>query len=282
MKKIEQDLLFDSNDTFRIVLIGCVQLEEAKILELLYHEAKLNVLEGKYPCPSSDDCEMLAAIQARIELGHYNPDLHTPTFFKYLAFISCGGRNKLHDWLPAHCLQTRWFWLPGLRPKQGQEHRILDRFREIPASTPVAKLVRRYLEFCWTLPYYGAAMFPGQVERCVRGVATLFNHPDIPVLVAINREGVHLIDQSEPSVLLSLHHKELSWKLCPSPRPQSPHCLPSLLLQFQAPSHLKLLQVFSHQKFYMVCAAVFTSAPCRKNPGSLARLSLVTLNEQGT
>jgi hypothetical protein len=32
----------------------------------------------------------------------------------------------------------------------------------IPNNAPVSKLVRKYLEFCWSLPYYGSAFFHGQ------------------------------------------------------------------------------------------------------------------------
>lgn len=56
-----------------------------KILELLYEEAKWNILEGRYVC-RNEDCEMLAGIQAKLELESYDRDIHTPDFFKYLAF----------------------------------------------------------------------------------------------------------------------------------------------------------------------------------------------------
>lgn len=52
------------------------------MLELLYEEAKYNVLEGRYPLEVSHYI-MLGGLQARIELGPYNPHLHTPDFFRY-------------------------------------------------------------------------------------------------------------------------------------------------------------------------------------------------------
>jgi hypothetical protein len=51
-------------------------------LDLLYEEAKYNILEGRYPCEVSHYI-MLGGIQARIELGPYNPQVHTTQFFRY-------------------------------------------------------------------------------------------------------------------------------------------------------------------------------------------------------
>jgi hypothetical protein len=50
-------------------------------LEILYEEAKQNILDGRYPCETSD-YEMLAGVQARLELGVYDPQVHTPEFFR--------------------------------------------------------------------------------------------------------------------------------------------------------------------------------------------------------
>ena len=54
---------------------------DPRILELLYEEAKFNILEGRYPCETSD-YDMLAGLQARLELGAFDADIHTPDFFK--------------------------------------------------------------------------------------------------------------------------------------------------------------------------------------------------------
>ena len=39
-----------------------------------------------------------------------------------------------------------------------------------------------------------SAFFEGQIEQPVRGLTSLMTHQDIPVLVAINSRGVHVID----------------------------------------------------------------------------------------
>lgn len=56
-----------------------------KILELLYEEAKYNVLKGRYPF-EIQDCDVLAGIQARLELGPFNPQIHTAEFFRFEHF----------------------------------------------------------------------------------------------------------------------------------------------------------------------------------------------------
>jgi hypothetical protein len=38
------------------------------------------------------------------------------------------------------------------------------------------------------------AFFQGQVEQPVRGLTSLITHQDVPVLVAINAQGVYIID----------------------------------------------------------------------------------------
>lgn len=57
--------------------------------------------------------------------------------------------------------------------------------------------MRKYLEFCWGLPCYGAAFFQGQIERPVRGLASWITNRDLPILIAINSFGVYIIDDSQ-------------------------------------------------------------------------------------
>lgn len=127
---------------------------------------------------------MLGGIQARIELGPYNPQVHSTHYF----------REEQAKYLPSHVRKSAtWTWLP-ISSKNSAEVRLLEQFKRIPTSATNRKLMRKYLEFCWTLPYYGAAFFEGQVEQPVRGLTSLMTHQDIPVLVAINARGIYVID----------------------------------------------------------------------------------------
>lgn len=121
---------------------------DPKILDLLYEEARYNILEGRYPCETIHYIS-LGGIQARIELGPYNPQVHTIQFF----------RENQSRFLPAHLRRTAWSWL-RISGKNSPEVRLLEQYKRIPPSTPTRKLIHKYLEFCWALPYYGLVAFP--------------------------------------------------------------------------------------------------------------------------
>ncbi|CAB3374129.1 Hypothetical predicted protein [Cloeon dipterum] len=220
------------------------RIKEQKVLELLYEEAKYNILEGRYPCEVSHYI-MLGGLQARIELGPYDPHNHTPEFF----------RQQHGDFLPAHVRRgAGWAWLP-VSSKRSPEVRLLEAFKSVPAATPVKRLIRKYLEFCWALPYYGSAFFNGQIEQPVRGLTSLITHQDIPVLVAVNERGIHVIDEIQCTVLLGLKYEELSWEYARPSQEDSPDCLPCLFIQFMVVENgarvSKILQVFSKQAIMM-------------------------------
>lgn len=63
---------------------------DERVLEMLYAEAKYNIIEGRYPCEMSQYI-MLGSIQARIELGPYNPQFHTINFFRFDSVSSSSG-----------------------------------------------------------------------------------------------------------------------------------------------------------------------------------------------
>jgi hypothetical protein len=49
--------------------------------------------------------------------------------------------------------------------KNSPEARLIEQFKAIPSNASPKRLVRKYLEFCWSLPYYGSAFFHGQVQQ---------------------------------------------------------------------------------------------------------------------
>ena len=66
-------------------LIAVISPRDHKILELLYEEAKYNILTGRYPCEISDYI-MLGGIQARLELGPYDMGIHTPSYMRTVLY----------------------------------------------------------------------------------------------------------------------------------------------------------------------------------------------------
>ena len=80
---------------FRIFKFLTPYYRDHKILELLYEEAKYNILTGRYPCEISDYI-MLGGIQARLELGPYDMTIHTPSYFRTIMYRSV---NLVIGWL---------------------------------------------------------------------------------------------------------------------------------------------------------------------------------------
>ncbi|XP_067003872.2 putative FERM domain-containing protein FRMD8P1 isoform X4 [Anabrus simplex] len=178
--------------------------------------------------------------------------------FQRNVFFSKRDEEKIKEqqdkFLPAHVSRSNWSWL-RISGKNSPEVRLLEQFKRIPTSTTVRKLVRKYLEFCWSLPYYGAAFFQGQVEQPVRGLTSLITHQDMSVLIAINAQGVYVIDNVQCTLLLGLKYEELSWDFAKPSQEDNPDCLPCLFLQFMVLENgtrvSKILQVFSKQAVMM-------------------------------
>ncbi|XP_057338773.1 FERM domain-containing protein 8 [Microplitis mediator] len=230
------------------------QIKEPKVVELLYAEARHNVLEGRYPCEGQARYASLGALQARIELGPYNAQTHTLAYFRK-------HRAKFlpHHYTSPSVLFGLGFGLGLVGGKGAPEARLLEQYKRIPnhsGTNPNSrKLVRKYLEFCWGLPSYGAAFFHGQIERPVRGLASWITNRDQPVLIAINTTGVYIVDDSQCSLLLGLKYSELSWEMAKPSDENNPDCLPCLFLQFPVRENgtrvYKILQVFSRQAIMM-------------------------------
>ena len=65
-----------------------MRIKDGKILELFYAEARHNILSGRYPC-EVEDYSTLGALQAGIEMGSFNPEVHTVEFFRYHVLTLC-------------------------------------------------------------------------------------------------------------------------------------------------------------------------------------------------
>lgn len=63
---------------------------------------------------------------------------------------------------------------------------------------------------------FSCAFFRGQIEQPVRGLISLINHKDIPIFVAINTEGVYILDYFDnvnTSFLIFLFNCQYHFKL---------------------------------------------------------------------
>lgn len=279
------------------------KLVDFKALELLYEEAKCNVLEGRYPCDISQ-YTMLGGIQARLELGPYNSQIHTNRFF----------RNQKNKFLPVHSRHdpiTSWF---RSHIKNSPEVRLLEHYKRIPNSATDRKLQRRYLELCWSFPFYGCAFFQGQIEEPIRSLTSLLMHQDSPILIGINERGIYIIDNVGAKLLLNLKYEDFSWEIG-KPNKINEDCLPCIFLQFVVIENgtrvSKLTQIFSKQVDMMDAlissfvsqkkervnstscdetdaakttehiGSYSTENPICKLPNKLSKLTLATFDEEG-
>ena len=71
---------------------------------------------------------------------------------------------------------------------------LIFTLQAIPSNASPKRLVRKYLEFCWSLPYYGSAFFRGHIETPAKSLTSLVINQDTEVIIAINSLGLHVID----------------------------------------------------------------------------------------
>ena len=141
---LRRSVFFHRNDEMRI--------RDPAIIELLYCECKHNVLIGRYPCELSETY-LLGSLVARINLGNFIPQQHTPMFFRYTVGyfqINCcvsksiflnyvfSCRNRLRDYLPAYACIKSSPWSLGWplsklqRPdKTAPESLIVDQLKKV-------------------------------------------------------------------------------------------------------------------------------------------------------
>ncbi|XP_051973614.1 FERM domain-containing protein 8-like [Xyrauchen texanus] len=185
-----------------------LQIEDEGVLRLLYDEAKMNILQGRYPC-DTEQWLTLGALSCAIELG---------TGLDDQAVRAAIREKKLSSFLPAHVAFGGGF-LSTLRGRGGRhtemEQNLIKEYHSVCSSSassstqdPTA-LLRQYLRNSHTLPYYGCAFFMGEIDKPAQGL--LHRSRRKAVNVGISLEGVYVMDVKEKHVLLGLKFNELSW-----------------------------------------------------------------------
>ncbi|ROL54350.1 FERM domain-containing protein 8 [Anabarilius grahami] len=221
-------------------------IEDEGVLRLLYDEAKMNILEGRYPC-DPEHWLTLGALSCAVELG---------TGLDDQALTAAIREKKLSSFLPAHAAFGGGGFLSTLRGRGGRnaemEHNLIKEYRSIcssaatgPSQEPVA-LMHQYLKSCHALPYYGCAFFMGEIDKPAQGL--LHRGGRKAVSVGISLEGVYVMDVKEKHVLLGLKFSELSWD---HSYPETEGDSHILWLEFdgeEAGVHVnKLLKIYSKQ-----------------------------------
>lgn len=174
---------------FRLGRNGYLRIEEEesikhhKLLKFLYLEAKENIRNNFYPLSNLQRVE-LDKIQFMLE-----EDAKTSTFYKVFKqktrTLSC--RNSLKR------MRNQFQLLKYARNQDGFEEKSkIDLYRE-------------YLQKCHQfVPCYGGFFYEGQMERSIRESILHKRFYDKKILVAINQNGLHLINLECPVSLRSL------------------------------------------------------------------------------
>ncbi|XP_022654644.1 putative FERM domain-containing protein FRMD8P1 isoform X2 [Varroa destructor] len=195
------------------------------VLELLYHEARCNVLDGRYPV-TEHIALRLAAFQAAIELDGQS------------ACDVLASTDKAAHFLPSKHLRKR-----ARVFGQSVEKKLVQEYRDllICRSTDKASLMRDYLDVCRKLVFYGSAFFQGSLD-------SFFGSRE--VTVAINRRGLHMLTKDgrlEASYLFSVNQYPplFSWDYGKPVQEGLEPCL------YVTDGYLSSHQVFSKQAFLM-------------------------------
>ncbi|XP_051540048.1 FERM domain-containing protein 8 isoform X1 [Myxocyprinus asiaticus] len=172
-----------------------LQIEDEGVLRLLYDEAKMNILEGRYPC-DPEHWLTLGALSCAIELGNGLDDQ---------AVTAAIREKKLCSFLPAHVALGGGGFLSTLRGRGGRhaemEQNLLKEYRSVCSSSASSSsqeptpLLHQYLRTCHTLPYYGCAFFMGEIDKPAQGL--LHRGGRKAVNVGISLEGVYVMDVKE-------------------------------------------------------------------------------------
>ncbi|XP_062572407.1 putative FERM domain-containing protein FRMD8P1 [Saccostrea cucullata] len=230
-----------------------MRISDEVVLNLLYHEAKFNVIEGRYVL-QAEEYDQLAGIQALIHLEHYNEKTHTLEHYK----------EELHKFYPAHMRKpknTKFFKfsrnknedVEALEVRVRRAHRqISDAYKNTDIKQALGSLYRKYLEVCWQYAFYGSAFFEGKVQKQIGKIKGHLPgvEKDMDVLIALNTDGICIIDQLREEPMLAVPYEDLSWHL--DTNEEEENRMAVLLLQFLVKNEngetiTKVLQVFSSQ-----------------------------------
>ncbi|KAG8564009.1 hypothetical protein GDO81_016284 [Engystomops pustulosus] len=175
-----------------------LQISDEGVLRLLYEEAKYNVLEGRYPC-DIEDCELLGGLSCCLEMGPYSQEKHTPSTL----------RPKLESYIPSYMCKRKIGILNAFRNRGNRqvsfEETLLNTYKAATENVSSAEgdvtNCKEYLKKVHELPYYGCAFFQGEVDKPSQGFLNRSGRK--PVSVAINMDGVSVIDRKEKVFSLS-------------------------------------------------------------------------------
>jgi len=161
------------------------KLKDPKTIELLFDELAHNIAYSFYPV-TLDEAVHLAAKALRADR---------------LDMAKKGDiRNCIGCYLPPHLERKVWGWT--WRKKVWAAYK--DVLKQEPALDATS-CRQQYLEIGFTAGYYGATFFYGGLEHEKPGM------PDKVVRIGVNLDGIHVIEDRNNDLLLSLPYDEFHY-----------------------------------------------------------------------
>ncbi|XP_060062836.1 putative FERM domain-containing protein FRMD8P1 [Ylistrum balloti] len=212
-----------------------------EVMSLLYHEAKYNIIRGRYLL-SDSDYDNLAGIQALLEKGPFTRDLES-------------YKDDLKNYYPHHLCKNK-----KLRGRKAVTAERLKEAHQLAFSNTgdmtKQQLCGQYLTICAKYPFYGGAFFDAVLQKPTGNISSMVNRslargfPERDVTVTINTEGICVIDDQEKEVLLTVPYEQLSWDYV---NRREGSKMPTLYIQFltKADESTRVLQIYSKQAPFM-------------------------------
>jgi Krev interaction trapped protein 1 len=177
-------------------------ISDPNILEILFFDARRHVLTGQYPCTEEDAIE-LGGLFMQVSYGDHTPMVHHSGFLQ----------GHLKEVLPVAMATSK--------RRVEFERRVLAQHSKISQDhsqngDSQAHLHKMYLQKCWQWPFYGSAFFPGSLatKSCqLPKQVKLGRKAHVPVSVAINTLGFHLISMETNSLVISLSYGAVKWDI---------------------------------------------------------------------
>ncbi|XP_033735317.1 FERM domain-containing protein 8-like isoform X2 [Pecten maximus] len=212
-----------------------------EVMALLYHEARNNIINGRY-LVSDSDYDFLAGIQALMEKGPFSRSVES-------------YRDDIKNYYPQYLFKNKK--LRGRKPVTAE--RLKDAHQLAFNGTgdmTKQQLYCHYLTTCAKYPFYGCAFFDAILQKPTGSISNMVNRslargfPERDVTVTINTEGLCVIDDHEKEVLLVVPYEQLSWDL---PDKQERGKMPTLYVQFlvKEDKSTRVLQIYSKQATFM-------------------------------
>ncbi|KAK3734296.1 hypothetical protein RRG08_058452 [Elysia crispata] len=163
------------------------QLEDAKALDLLFHEAHHNFVQGLYPCKDEDIVTFATILFALQHQGRSNAKVA----------LSSLNHRQLKELLPEVFLKENTNWVKLISKEYTS-------FRDY---TP-QRLKARFLSSCQGLTVYGSAFFTGSILSHHKKSSS--SHANC--YMGVNDVGIHIIDMRSKQMIQSLEYREIRYK----------------------------------------------------------------------